>query len=176
MKLLISWIAYNNDFKEGAVNESGPTYNYHHYFFEDEKYDKHILLAKESSENQRITRLTSKIEQDFPERSIEPKILKIEEPIDLKEIKTKVESILLQHSDDEIDIFFSPGTSAMQLAWYICHTTLGLKSRLIQRSEEHTSELQSRFDLVCRHLLEKKKKTNKKNQKNKQIQILSSLY
>src|SRR5699024_6838088 len=38
----------------------------------------------------------------------------------------------LEHSDDEIDIFFSPGTSAMQLAWYICHTTLGLKSRLIQ--------------------------------------------
>src|SRR5699024_12060381 len=28
------------------------------------------------------------------------------------------------------------------------------------RSEEHTSELQSRFDLVCRLLLEKKKKTN----------------
>src|SRR5207249_5209263 len=29
------------------------------------------------------------------------------------------------------------------------------------RSEEHTSELQSRFDLVCRLLLEKKKKINK---------------
>src|SRR5207249_5409124 len=28
----------------------------------------------------------------------------------------------------------------------------------ITRSEEHTSELQSRFDLVCRLLLEKKKK------------------
>src|SRR5437868_12013342 len=28
------------------------------------------------------------------------------------------------------------------------------------RSEEHTSELQSRFDLVCRLLLEKKKKTD----------------
>src|SRR5207249_9063851 len=28
------------------------------------------------------------------------------------------------------------------------------------RSEEHTSELQSRFDLVCRLLLEKKKKQN----------------
>src|SRR5438067_665471 len=27
---------------------------------------------------------------------------------------------------------------------------------LVQRSEEHTSELQSRFDLVCRLLLEKK--------------------
>src|SRR5437868_12575270 len=33
------------------------------------------------------------------------------------------------------------------------------------RSEEHTSELQSRFDLVCRLLLEKKKK-KKKKQKN----------
>src|SRR5438874_9057355 len=31
-----------------------------------------------------------------------------------------------------------------------------------QRSEEHTSELQSRRDLVCRLLLEKKKKKNKK--------------
>src|SRR5438067_9293160 len=29
-----------------------------------------------------------------------------------------------------------------------------------QRSEEHTSELQSRFDLVCRLLLEKKKNKN----------------
>src|SRR5438067_5586270 len=29
------------------------------------------------------------------------------------------------------------------------------------RSEEHTSELQSRFDLVCRLLLEKKKKTSR---------------
>src|SRR5690349_24169796 len=31
------------------------------------------------------------------------------------------------------------------------------------RSEEHTSELQSRRDLVCRLLLEKKKKKNKRH-------------
>src|SRR6266513_5456603 len=45
---------------------------------------------------------------------------------------------------------------------------------VLLRSEEHTSELQSRFDLVCRLLLEKKKKklyihflcTNKKNRLN----------
>src|SRR5687768_18290045 len=37
-----------------------------------------------------------------------------------------------------------------------------------QRSEEHTSELQSRLHLVCRLLLEKKKKKKKdKNKKNK---------
>src|SRR5690349_22962526 len=34
--------------------------------------------------------------------------------------------------------------------------------RLYTRSEEHTSELQSRRDLVCRLLLEKKKKKKKK--------------
>src|SRR5207249_5752876 len=33
----------------------------------------------------------------------------------------------------------------------------GRNDRMV-RSEEHTSELQSRFDLVCRLLLEKKKK------------------
>src|SRR5207249_10803985 len=38
-----------------------------------------------------------------------------------------------------------------------------LNATIKSRSEEHTSELQSRFDLVCRLLLEKKKK--KKNKK-----------
>src|SRR5207249_10314489 len=33
----------------------------------------------------------------------------------------------------------------------------GIGENLAGRSEEHTSELQSRFDLVCRLLLEKKK-------------------
>src|SRR3989440_454369 len=36
------------------------------------------------------------------------------------------------------------------------------------RSEEHTSELQSRSDLVCRLLLEKKKKTTAPTRKSKQ--------
>src|SRR5687768_18307350 len=36
-----------------------------------------------------------------------------------------------------------------------------------RRSEEHTSELQSRLHLVCRLLLEKKKKKKKKKKKTK---------
>src|SRR5207249_5283412 len=39
------------------------------------------------------------------------------------------------------------------------------------RSEEHTSELQSRFDLVCRLLLEKKKKKKQKQTIKKKKQI-----
>src|SRR5699024_11572901 len=49
-----------------------------------------------------------------------------------------------------------PATSPPPMAWF------SLPSResdpiTRMRSEEHTSELQSRFDLVCRLLLEKKK-------------------
>src|SRR5438105_9838630 len=40
-----------------------------------------------------------------------------------------------------------PGAAVHQLA-----------AELLERSEEHTSELQSRVDLVCRLLLEKKKR------------------
>src|SRR5207249_7539078 len=37
------------------------------------------------------------------------------------------------------------------------HRVTVMIGRMTPRSEEHTSELQSRFDLVCRLLLEKKK-------------------
>src|SRR5690349_24214986 len=42
-----------------------------------------------------------------------------------------------------------------------CFSALGQKRQISVRSEEHTSELQSRRDLVCRLLLEKKKKKQK---------------
>src|SRR2546430_4506059 len=40
-----------------------------------------------------------------------------------------------------------------------CSKSAG-RAGLLKRSEEHTSELQSQSNLVCRLLLEKKKKTN----------------
>src|SRR5438067_4099066 len=39
------------------------------------------------------------------------------------------------------------------------------------RSEEHTSELQSRFDLVCRLLLEKKKKKTAQEKKRRKAYL-----
>src|SRR5207249_12011032 len=44
------------------------------------------------------------------------------------------------------------------LDWRARHAVFKGRARQSRRSEEHTSELQSRFDLVCRLLLEKKKK------------------
>src|SRR5690242_21421864 len=45
----------------------------------------------------------------------------------------------------------------------------GIIETLETRSEEHTSELQSHVNLVCRLLLEKKKKKKTNKQKYKQI-------
>src|SRR5699024_11438550 len=64
---------------------------------------------------------------------------------------------------------FHPGQSSRRehrLQWTYCRWSYGLPSITVRwlhhdiparslRSEEHTSELQSRFDLVCRLLLEK---------------------
>src|SRR5450432_4519388 len=51
-----------------------------------------------------------------------------------------------------------------------CHVRAAIPGEGRHRSEEHTSELQSRSDLVCRLLLEKKtkKQNNKQTQTKKQ--------
>src|SRR5690242_21324200 len=51
-------------------------------------------------------------------------------------------------SPDKFKALFQPSTPASSFLF-------------LKRSEEHTSELQSHVNLVCRLLLEKKKKTNK---------------
>src|SRR5688572_31341422 len=56
---------------------------------------------------------------------------------------------------------------------YFCYSSYefhSMKRDISQRSEEHTSELQSQSNLVCRLLLEKKKKKiNIKNQRTNDL-------
>src|SRR5688572_30999237 len=52
----------------------------------------------------------------------------------------------------------APGTEVLVLTM---HQSEELARDVLRRSEEHTSELQSQSNLVCRLLLEKKKKDNK---------------
>src|SRR5438067_5907206 len=60
------------------------------------------------------------------------------------------------HRHAEIALLFS--LAAVALWWLARRRAIGAHvQRPLTRSEEHTSELQSRFDLVCRLLLEKKK-------------------
>src|SRR2546429_1310118 len=53
--------------------------------------------------------------------------------------------------------YLVPGATRRRRRWAAARGTIHLGRHL--RSEEHTSELQSRLHLVCRLLLEKKKKT-----------------
>src|SRR5437868_12781781 len=53
-----------------------------------------------------------------------------------------------------------------------CSSTSSVIQSFRLRSEEHTSELQSRFDLVCRLLLEKKKN----NTKMKRTHVIHQMY
>src|SRR5689334_9618381 len=61
-----------------------------------------------------------------------------------------------RHNAVKVLIFFDVGGS---MDWHV-RSVVSLGT---ERSEEHTSELQSQFHLVCRLLLEKKKKNTKKN-------------
>src|SRR5699024_11469697 len=55
--------------------------------------------------------------------------------------------------------YYKFDVSAVQLVHEILRLPQVDSARVVTcRSEEHTSELQSRFDLVCRLLLEKKKR------------------
>src|SRR2546422_4458782 len=56
-------------------------------------------------------------------------------------------------------LFRSRGHSRGQWGGDGHHPDRGVQLQRLLRSEEHTSELQSRLHLVCRLLLEKKKKT-----------------
>src|SRR2546429_4560233 len=66
---------------------------------------------------------------------------------------------LLQHGAARV---YAVDVNVEQLDWKLRQDTrvvaVRKNARELQRSEEHTSELQSRLHLVCRLLLEKKKK------------------
>src|SRR5687767_15236678 len=74
---------------------------------------------------------------------------------------------------DALPIF----AAATALFWLLLHqiSSVWLDVALRPRSEEHTSELQSLAYLVCRLLLEKKKKQKNKNNTKIYIKKLKSL-
>src|SRR5437667_3068443 len=64
---------------------------------------------------------------------------------------------------ERIDKLRSPTVTCLPKAALASDCTVG-RNQALPRSEEHTSELQSHHDLVCRLLLEKKKKKQNKTQ------------
>src|SRR5438132_11259426 len=62
------------------------------------------------------------------------------------------------HTDEDCQAAIPPGLHVRAILKDGAEETDCCERRLVVRSEEHTSELQSHSDLVCRLLLEKKKK------------------
>lgn len=135
MKTLISWIAFNNDFKmedgNRVVDENGPTMTMHRLHFEG--YDLHLILSQEKDDDERWDLLRTALTRRYPKHRLENRLMGIQDVINLEEIKSKVEALLTSlPRDEKIDIFISPGTPAMQSAWYILQMTQGRARRLLQ--------------------------------------------
>ena len=144
MKILVSWYALNNDFTGNEVNLDGPTYQFHQHFF---RHDRHLILSSaQSDEDPRLDRLINRLLRDFPQRKgmIEGRGMNVPDPINMPDIKAKIETLLLSLSGaDQIDLFISPGTPGMQVAWYLCHMGLSLPTRLFQtRAAKDTASKQ----------------------------------
>lgn len=146
MKTLISWIATMHDFTRNpsknqinGINENGPTFNFHKDFFD---HDRHVILSSEKGDNPDpyVEKLRTVLSVKYPGRTIETRYLDVTDVIDIPQIKTKVESLLLREcKDDDINIFYSPGTSAMQISWYLIHASGLLNTRLFQvRPQNHS--------------------------------------
>src|SRR5947209_11225683 len=67
--------------------------------------------------------------------------------------------------ENDVDLVVESQIGILTALWIHPAVPAGAESHHDHRSEEHTSELQSRQYLVCRLLLEKKKKKKKKNMK-----------
>src|SRR5690349_23525928 len=76
--------------------------------------------------------------------------LSLHDALPISQLEYFPESLHRCPSSPSSELFRAPAAAATDRAAWNAHS---------RRSEEHTSELQSRRDLVCRLLLEKKKKS-----------------
>lgn len=150
MKILISWHAFSNDYTKSSEDSqvrfpstSGPTYTLHTNFWVDSNYKKHILLNGSDAERdvRNFKKLLSDLREDFPGRDIEGRSIRIVDVISVAEILSKLNPLFAEFVQDEIEVFISPGTPAMQTAWYLLGTTYRKNVRLFQtRQGKHTDD------------------------------------
>lgn len=145
-RILISWIAVNNDFvkseagKSTTVNSEGPTMMLHRHWFPRQEYTRHILLSSEKEEGLMGTLLHHEIHKSFKGHPVQVEYLAIADPIDLREIHQKVQGLLQRHPKVHWDFFISPGTSMMQISWFLLHQEGIWKSRLLNSRKPKDSK------------------------------------
>ncbi len=150
MKILISWLAFNNDYSKSSLestnrypDKAGPTFSVHENFWIESGYEKHIILNSSTKEKdiKNFKKLVSDLKEDFKGRVIEARLIPIEDVISVSEILSKMNTLLAEFAPYEIEAYISPGTPAMQTAWYLLGTTYKKNLRLFQtRSGKFTAD------------------------------------
>ena len=139
MKLIFSWVAKNNDFlKSGEINKDGPIWSLHKFFWNTE--DIHVVLNSNKNERddqyEKLTNALIKEKVDFKDHKIERLHLPIDNVINVSEILSKVQGLLSSYKKQEIEIFVSPGTPAMQVAWYFASINFKHSVKLFQTTKD----------------------------------------
>ena len=104
-RLLVSWIARNNDFLTGetggfgGVNPEGPNADFHQRYFAPEGMERHLLLYADARQENYAAHLAAYLRREHPGRDIQVELLPLTDVIDLAEVKTKVETWLLNHRE-----------------------------------------------------------------------------
>ncbi len=144
-KALISWEAFDNDFvieKKGEktrrfekVNEQGPSFNVHRYFGDD--YNKHVILCSHNDQDKvrYFDLLVKELKLNFSKTEIVPRVIEIDDVIDIEEIFNKISKLLMEYRNEEIDVFVNPGTPQMQIAWHLLAPNFKKNVRLFQIRE-----------------------------------------
>lgn len=129
-KILVSWIAWKNDFTQSEnglsrINVEGP----HAHLYAQEKigedYQRHLLLYVNSgnrTEESGNRYFAEYLSETFADIILMP--VELDDIICVAEIYQKCYEILDGYSEDEIEVFISPGTSAMQTAWYLIASSM----------------------------------------------------
>jgi transcriptional regulator with PAS, ATPase and Fis domain len=146
MKTLISW--YDKaDFIQNAVNPNGPVLSFHNHFY---KHERHVILSskKDEASDTPGSFLIATLKRLFPEREFDIIYADIQDPIDYREIQMKVNRVLAKMKDDDIDIFVSPGTPAMQVVWYLTHMSSYLNTTLFQTRPAQFTKKKDKPELI----------------------------
>lgn len=124
-KILVSWIAWKNDFTQSEnglprINFEGPHSNLYAQEKIENDYQRHLLLyviSGNRTEESGNRILAEHLRETFADIMLIP--LELDDIICVAEIYQKCYELLEDYSEDEIEVFISPGTSAMQTAWYL---------------------------------------------------------
>jgi len=136
-RILVSFLASKNDLNKDIVGKDSPNYNVHKYYY---NHETHYIIYASEPHKKLVDILRDKLLKDFPAHQVVPKSIPIEDPINITEIRDKLFVFLNQLRGNEIEIFISPGTPSMQIAWLLLHLSSIADTKLIQGREAGKSK------------------------------------